>query len=59
LDPLVIDPDAAGVLYTSPITFKSFEENAGKTNTSLVRIESTGLFVVQRVGAVASVPVAS
>jgi hypothetical protein len=57
--PLVIDPDAAGVLYSSPIRFQSFEEAAGRTNTSLVRIESNGLFVVQRVGAIAAVPVTS
>ncbi len=46
--PLVIDPGAAGVLYASPITFKAFEENAGKTNTSLVRFEGNAVFGVER-----------
>jgi hypothetical protein len=45
--PYVIDPGAAGMLYASPVRFASFEENAGKTNTSTVRVESNGLFVVQ------------
>lgn len=36
-----------------PVRVASFEENAGKTNTSTVRIESNGVFVVQRLGAIA------
>lgn len=53
--PYVLDPDALGALHASPVRVQAFEENAGKTNTSLVRIESTGLFVVQRVEAAAEV----
>lgn len=51
--PLVLDPSAAGTLYVSPVRFASFEENAGATNTSTIRIESNGLFVVQRPLAIA------
>jgi hypothetical protein len=36
-----------------------FEQDAGKTNSSTVRIESNGLYLVQRADAVAEVPVAS
>jgi hypothetical protein len=52
-NPIVMDPAAAGVLYASPVSLRTFEENAGKTNTSTVRIESNGLFVVQRLDAIA------
>lgn len=53
--PLVIDPAAAGVFYNSPVRFATFEENAGKTNSSNVRVESHGVFVVQRVEAIVEV----
>lgn len=52
--PMVLDPVALGTLYASPVDFRSFEENAGKTNTSLVRIEANGLYVVQRSDAAAT-----
>jgi hypothetical protein len=55
----VIDPGAAGTFYSSPVTIATFEENAGKTNTSTVRIESNGVFIVQRVGAIAEVVITS
>ncbi len=54
--PLVLDPQAAGVLYRSPIRFGAFEENAGQTNTSTVRLEAHALFVVQRPDAIAEIP---
>jgi hypothetical protein len=57
--PLVLDPQAAGVLYRSPIRFGAFEENAGQTNTSTVRLEAHALFVVQRPDAIAEIPVFS
>jgi len=55
----VIDPSAIGTLHNSPVRLQAFEENAGQTNTSTVRVESNGVFVVQRVGAVAEVGTAS
>ena len=51
----VIDPNAVGTLYASPVTFATFEENAGKTNTSTVRVEANGLFAAQRPDAIAEV----
>lgn len=51
----VMDAGAAGTFYTSPVRVATFEENAGQTNTSTVRIESNGLFLVQRLGAIAEV----
>lgn len=53
--PMVLDPAALGTLYLSPVRFASFEENAGATNSSTVRVEANGLFVVQREDAVALV----
>ncbi len=49
-----MDPAAAGVFYTSPVRFATFEEDSGTTNTSTVRCESNGLFLVQRSGAMAT-----
>lgn len=37
----------------SPVRIATFEEEAGSTNTSTVRIEANGVFVVQRILAVA------
>jgi hypothetical protein len=53
--PMVLDPAALGVLYTSPVRFATFEESAGQTNSSTVRIESNVLYLVQRADAVATV----
>jgi hypothetical protein len=50
----VADSRALGVLFLGPFTFATFEENNGTTNTSTVRGESSGLFVVQRPDAAAS-----
>lgn len=55
----VIDPNAAGTLYVSPVRIATFEENSGQTNTSTVRCESNGLFLVQRLGGIAEVVVGS
>ena len=55
----VLDPSAAGTLYSSPVRMAAFEENSGKTNSSTVRLESNGLFLVQRLGAIAEVAVSS
>jgi hypothetical protein len=50
----VADASALGILFLSPFSLKSFEEEAGQTNTSTVRAESTGLFLVQRPDAAAT-----
>ncbi|MGZ5128594.1 MAG: hypothetical protein ACXWYI_02650 [Actinomycetota bacterium] len=46
-------------MFLSPFSFGTFEENAGQTNTSTVRGESNGVFVVQRLDAAASILLAS
>jgi len=37
--PVVLDSTAYGKLYASPARLARFEENSGKSNTSLVRLE--------------------
>ncbi len=37
-----------GGLYGGPITLASFDENAGKTNTTLVRMEGNAAFGTER-----------
>ena len=49
----VADSTAIGILYLTPTRLQAFEENAGATNTSTVRCESEGLFLVQREDAAA------
>jgi uncharacterized protein len=46
--PVVLDSTAFGRLYAGPVSLARFEEAAGKTNTSLVRLETTGVFGVER-----------
>jgi hypothetical protein len=46
--PAVVDSQAFGKLYASPISLASFEENAGKTNTTLVRMEGHAAFGTER-----------
>jgi hypothetical protein len=46
--PIVVDTTAFGKLYSSPISLARFEENAGETNTSLVRLEGHAAFGVER-----------
>ena len=46
--PIVVDSSALGKLYASPISLASFEENAGRTNTTLVRMEGHAVFGVER-----------
>jgi hypothetical protein len=50
----VADASALGILFLSPFTLWAFEEEAGQTNTSTVRAESNGLFLVQRPDAAAT-----
>jgi hypothetical protein len=44
-----VDSQAFGRLYVSPVSLASFEENAGETNTSLVRFEGNAAFGIERV----------
>jgi uncharacterized protein len=44
----VVDSQAFGRLYASPISLASFEENAGSTNTTLVRMEGHAAFGTER-----------
>lgn len=55
----VAQASALGTLYLSPFSLQSFEEEAGATNSSTVRGESNGLFVVQRADAAAYLAVGS
>ena len=50
----VADTAAAGTLFLGPFTLAVFEEEAGQTNASTVRAESSGIFVVQRPDAIAN-----
>jgi HK97 family phage prohead protease len=44
----VVDAQAFGRLYVGPVALASFEENAGKTNSSLVRFEGNAVFGTER-----------
>jgi hypothetical protein len=44
----VVDANAYGRLYVSPISLSRFEENAGATNTSTVRLEGHAAFGTER-----------
>ena len=46
--PVVFDSQAFGKLYAGPVSLARFEENAGSTNTSLVRLETNAVFGVER-----------
>jgi hypothetical protein len=46
--PVVVDAGAFGKLYSSPISLARFEESAGSTNTSTVRLEGHSCFGVER-----------
>jgi HK97 family phage prohead protease len=46
--PVVLDSQAFGTFYAGPVSLARFEENAGKTNTSLVRLETHAVFGVER-----------
>jgi hypothetical protein len=46
--PVVLDSTAYGKLYASPARLARFEENAGKSNTSLVRLELHAACGVER-----------
>ena len=44
----VVDSQALGKLFAGPVSLATFEENAGKTNSSLVRFEGNAVFGVER-----------
>jgi hypothetical protein len=46
--PVVVDSDAYGRLYTSPVSLQAFEADAGATNRSNVRMELHAAFGVER-----------
>ena len=47
-EPLLIEPRGAGHRYEGGLALQTFEMNDGKTNTSLVRLEQSFLFHVER-----------
>ena len=49
--PVVLDASAHGKTYLSPVSLARFEEAAGKTNTSLVRLECHAAYGVERTAA--------
>jgi hypothetical protein len=49
--PVVMDTRAHGALYLSPLSLARFEENAGRTNTSLVRLEGHAQYGTERAAA--------
>ena len=46
--PVVVDTNAFGKLYSSPVTLQRFEADAGTTNTSNVRLECHAVFGTER-----------
>jgi hypothetical protein len=50
-NPTVVDSQVFGRLYAGPVALASFEENAGQTNTSLVRFEGNAAFGIERLTA--------
>jgi hypothetical protein len=48
---VVIDTNAHGKMYVAPISLARFEESAGKTNTSLVRLETNAQYGTERTAA--------
>jgi HK97 family phage prohead protease len=49
--PVVLDSQAVGRLYVSPLSLQRFEENNGTTNTSTMRLEGTAQFGTERIAA--------
>jgi hypothetical protein len=57
--PAVADSQAFGKLYVGPVALATFEENAGKTNSSLVRFEGNAVFGVERQNAAVRIAASS
>ena len=51
----LLDTRAAGTFFVSPARLQAFEENDGATNTTLVRLEATGVFRLERVTAICKI----
>ena len=51
----MVDSAVYGKLYVSPISLARFEENAGASNTSTVRLEGNAVFGVERTAAAARI----
>jgi HK97 family phage prohead protease len=49
--PIVLDSMAFGRMYPSPVSLRTFEENDGATNTSLIRMELHALVNAERLNA--------
>lgn len=49
--PIVLDASVFGKLYVGPVSLARFEEAAGSTNTSLIRLEGNAAFGVERLSA--------
>jgi hypothetical protein len=47
-NPVVVDSQAYGRLYAGPVSLQRFEENAGASNSSLLRCEGNAVFAVER-----------
>jgi hypothetical protein len=47
-NPVVVDSQAYGRLYAWPVSLQRFEENAGASNSSLLRCEGNAVFAVER-----------
>lgn len=46
--PVVVDNQANGRVYAGPVSLQRFEENAGASNSSLLRFEGNAVFGVER-----------
>ena len=51
----LLDSRAVGTFFVSPARLQAFEENDGATNTTLVRLEATGVFRMERAAAVVKI----
>ena len=48
VSPTVVDSQAYGRLFAGPVSLQRFEENAGASNSSLLRCEGNAVFAVER-----------
>jgi hypothetical protein len=47
----LLDTDAFGRMYVSPVELRSFEQDAGATNRQTFRMETSAAYTVERVSA--------
>jgi Escherichia/Staphylococcus phage prohead protease len=57
--PAVVDAQAFGRMYMSPVSLQTFEENAGQTNSSTVRMELHAAFGTERQAAAVRIAAAA